>query len=869
MTAISTQATGSGDSNSTASYVGGVVPGDGDTLTIQPGFSLNINHNLTLGSNASGVGDALDVQGTIIGGTGYTLTLKGYDKTSNRAFVCSGTWNFAGKVKVPSVSEYQTVGSIASGAVFQPASGAVFEGDDPHISTWNKTINYEAVPTFLNRSGYDIKGRNIATGFVANLASDGLGAYGDSSFVVDAVTNPSGILATEVENQEDLSSHGDYWIDYHNCVLLFYTTSQPSYYAFQYHMDIGRWYGWGIESTADADKQILIDGCTFRYMGAPFGTTLDSVNDYATINCSHHKSVGSDAARGMSITNSTFEWCMNPIQMYSCEGNSSNYIDLTGNSYLYTPPGDSGNYRGASVIGISSKYIDTSDAVCDSRSYIYNGFISDGFVKVNNCSGRIGENLASCTEGLEANDGNYTSWGSIPDGSGFSSKGTSSNPNEFQRNTIKYGHRCGRIGSNLIVKDNKFFYFNHHGFVGPIDDGFYQNITIEGNIIAQTYGDMSGGWTLGYNYTHWLHNVSILNNTFDTGSRGIQFNDGEGTVVLGTKLRILNNIISNTSNGINRPANDSSNQTKIQLDWMDYNDDYNNAAADVAQATFIMSGAHYGSDEGNCLGVALQNPSDAPDATGRDLVMVVGSGSTTLSWGGGTPVEIVDDTGTATGGDWNTITDSTKSWSTNEHRCKNVRLTSGDMAGNVYMVKSNSSTSLELQWPSGNTSYTAILGVDYEIINPEVELTDTGANTVDAGISIFELPTAADTYTDSNIIVQSNSFSVDPLYVSTSTYDYTPQEETLFDAGYDGSDIGAISSGEAPVEVPESPNTEDNLYDFFKNLSYLGALVDMWYAWLGDQEYTGSLEDRMYAWLEDLGYSGSLPDKLYQYWLDH
>lgn len=808
MATIYTNGTGGGDNNTTSTYAGGIIPGDGDNLIIASGDTLNVTTDMTLGSNVSGIGHALDVRGILTGSAGPTLTLKGYDRDSNKAWTLSGEWNFGGKVKVPTTSEYQTIGTIESGAIMQPLSGAVFEGDDPRFSTWNPTVDYQAINNFLRSSSYAIKGRNLATGFIANAAGNGVGSFGDSSFVVETVTNPSGILATEVENFGDLTAHGDYWIDYNNGVLLFYTTNQVSYYAFSYSMVVGRWYGWGIDSTVDADKQSLFDGSIFRYMGAGFDTELSDVNKYATLNFSHHKSHGAVAARGMMARNCTFEWCTTPIQMYSCEGSGVDYIDLTGNTYKHTPPGDSGNYRGGHVVGITSTYIDTSDAICDGVAYIYRGFITDGFVKVNNCSGRISENLADSYQGLESLDGDYVAWGSISDGSGFSSAGTSDYPNKFERNVIKYGNRCGRVGSNLTVNDNRFYHFNHHGFVGPAADGYYENISVKNNVIAKCWGDMSGGYTFGYNYYHWLHNVVIENNTFDTGSRGIQFNDGEGTVLLATKASIVNNIISNTSNGIRRPDTDTNNQSKLQIDLMDNNNYYGNGnSADIVQATMIQSGVHYKSDSGNCVGVALFNPSDAPNPTGRALSMVVGTTSITLSWGGGDSVELVNETGTATGGDWNTIIDTSKSWDTNIHRCKNVLITSGDMAGNIYMVKSNNSNSLELLWKSGNASYANVTGANYRIIDPEVILTDSLGETIHAGICVFELTSVVGTYVDSNITIETNHTEVDPGYVSISNYNYTPTNEILATSGYGGTYVGAID-----ITSPPSPPGNNNPY---------------------------------------------------------
>lgn len=359
----------------------------------------------------------------------------------------------------------------------------------------------------------------------------------------------------------------------------------------------------------------------------------------------------------------------------------------------------------------------------------------------------------------------------------------------------------------MVVTNNKFVGYYHHGFVAKAAQGYFEDMTLSGNqvVSAPKTGDLSGGWTLGYNYHQWLHNVTIENNTFDTGNRSIYFNDTEGTVVLGTKLKIRNNNLTNAYYGIYLPTGNASNQTSMQIEHMDYNNEYGfTAASNVKQATFKMGGNLYLSDSGNVTGVALYNPSDAPNATGRALALTVGSGSATLSWGGGTPVQIVDDAGTSTAGDATTLTDTSKTWGTNAHRTKYLRITSGTATGQIYMIHNHTSNRLDL---ISNLAAPVSLGagVSYEIIKSETTLTDSGANTVQAGIYLPELPTVSGTYTDSGITIEQHGTAVDPQYVDAPGLDFTPLNVALKGVGYGGVDIGAVAVRSAVKKILRKP----------------------------------------------------------------
>jgi hypothetical protein len=299
-------------------------------------------------------------------------------------------------------------------------------------------------------------------------------------------------------------------------------------------------------------------------------------------------------------------------------------------------------------------------------------------------------------------------------------------------------------------------------------------------------GDMGGGWTLGYNYTQWIDDVEIEGNTFDTGNRSICFNDEEGTRVLGTRLKIWDNNLTNANTGINQPTNTATNQTKKQILRLDYNNEFGMTnAGNVKQGTPVKSSAEYNLDSSrNVKGIALFNPS-ALNETGKALELVVSGTpgvdfSMLLSWGGGTAVELVSAQGTASGGTGatshttpGTIVDSSKSWTTDAVRLDQGKIVSGTGNGQHFMVRTNNATTLTVM-PNVEAGTFTAPSTDsvYIVLKSDVQLSD-GTQTVEAGLYIPEVPLTAGTYTDTGITFESNALAVDPAY--TSSTDLTPQ----------------------------------------------------------------------------------------------
>jgi hypothetical protein len=810
---------------------GGTAPVAGDTVVIANTHVVTINvATPVLGSNASAVGHGVTVAsgGKLV--VGATLNADGFNTTTNRAVQvdAGGTLERAsgGNIVVTPASSWQTV--INNDGDFLWNGGTIESGEPWTFVERGRTVtNY--VPAKIKQLpgvGFvwvmPIDTTSVtfnAAGPLSNAAGTSVGTAEDNSFVVTATTNPVGWCTQRRSSFDTLVSLGDYYVDCPNSVV--YYVSDSNRITGTYTCKTHKWHGFGIQSARSGDSKFLVQNATFRRMGGNFGS-----HDSESINTSQ-RAVFMDrrvngavtAAREGYVRSCTFEYCVAPLQAYNSTNTQANPLDLSGNTYKYIPVVQ-GNMNGTVFLGYAS-HVKCDDSIFDMLAKIGSwwgrGAIGVTMRRLTGmaCCDSI---LGTSATGSIVEDCNMTDTGSMQDAGGFQVRGNAANgPNIYRRNKLTYGNRCGRVGSFMTIEDNEFVQFQHHGFVAPASAGFFTGIKIKNNIIRDVVktGDMGGGWTLGYNYTQWMDDVEIEGNTFDTGNRSIMFNDQEGTKVLGTRLKIWNNNLTNAHMGITQPTNTTSDQTKKQVLRLDYNNKHGMTnAGNVKQGTPVMSAAEYNLTSGrNVKGIALFNPS-ANNTTGKALTLVVSGTPGTdfsmlLSWGGGTAVELVSAQGTATGGTAatghavpGTIVDSGKSWTTDAVRLDQGKIVSGTGSGQHFMVRTNNATTLTVMPNVEAGTFTApASGSVYIVLKSDVQLSD-GAQTVEAGLYILEVPLTVGTYTDTGITFESNALAVDPLYVSATNL--TPTNLTLATSGFGGTYIGA-------KEPVSADNTAPNL----------------------------------------------------------
>ena len=811
-----------GDWSATATWTGGVVPGDGDTATINSGHTVTVDSTVTVGSNAAAVGHAVTVNGTLTVDSGVTLILKGYDVTSNRAMQIDAGATFApaagSTVQVVPTISWQTIINNNGDLI---ADGVTFESGEPWSFTeQGKTLTSYVQALFKKTStgnislfvvGESVAGTKRTYGPISNADETAVGTPLDNSFNVVSVTGgdltPYNILQTKVSSIDNLLNTGDYYVDCNNGVVYFLDTESKTRLSVTYTVKTHQWLGWGIQSVSNGPSRAIFTNCTFRRLGGKWGSHDSEYTQQAVLLQYRTNGVVNSEREGV-VTGCTFEYCILPLQVYNSTNTANDKINLTSNNYLYNPV-NTGNWQGSILFGYTS-HADVSgshfNTLCSVSGSILrtptNGLIYKNLTGQASINSFFGGGYGNLAEGCDMTD-----VGSFLDGGGFQVSGIDGSPNVWKNNICRYGNRAGRVGPYMTIEGNTFIGYEHHGFTSPASNGFFQGIRIKNNVIGASAltGNMSGGWTLGYNYTQWLDDIEIEGNTFDTGARAIHFNDQEGTYVLGTRLKIWNNNLSNSNYGIYQPPTSENGKTKKQLLRLDYNNEYGfTVASNVKQATFIKGGVEYNLDVArNIPGVALYNPSTVPLAEKTLQLVVSGTPGTDfsmlLSYGGGTAVELVSAQGTATGGTAatthttpGTLVDSTKSWTADAIRLDQGKITSGTGAEQVFMVRTNNATTITALPRNAQGTWTApSTDSVYIVLSSDVQLSD-GTNTVEAGIYLPDVPLSTGTYTDTGISAASHAVTVDPGYVDTANYDYRPTNSALESSGIDGGLIGAL-----------------------------------------------------------------------------
>ena len=677
-------------------------------------------------------------------------------------------------------------------------------------------------------------------------AATGLGVAGVTTGGVSfSNQSPAGILATEVTSLAAVNGTGKYFVNYDTGIVYWYSalTGTNSFKATYEYLSATSWKGWGINANQSSGS-LTTQYCTFQYLGDSTGAAAG----YSVICPGSKTGTGSTI---LSITNCTFSNCYQLLCLVGCIGTAGNPIQINNNVFGHARPG----YNTFTVLGFyqpASTYFQLNNNTfnqgsgCVVTCNTYGVLVAFTNMAINNNTGTC-YGLFSSQYAHEFTWANSTIQGNVlsstPLAGNFiqNPEGTSGNPFVISGNFIGHTGLSILAASSYCTIDSNIF---HHFYTGGMFVGTrgskYNNVVVTNNLFYGGFGSLTSNLystgtptvNIGQNFNAWLDVFQVINNTFLDNPQGVAVNGlfDPGSCYPITKCEFANNIILNDNAvvggvGFKRYANSSTNFSPITCLDLDYNLLYNDGTnysgflGTTANGTFMISGNKYNYASNNVTGVSLSQPTyGTAQGTGRSLVFTFTSAtSQTLAWGGGTAVQIVFDSGTVTGASSNDSTnglygenygvlnDTSKSWSTTlaNANCPAgtwLKMTSGTYSGNVYMVVSNTATSLYVAPAFAQTAGGGpTTGDTFTLYNAEVTLYDSGATySVNAGIDPRgPLPTS--TKTDSGITITMNDVTSNPSLVNANC-DASTASATAHNATFGASSpaVNAGTSTDAP-----------------------------------------------------------------------
>lgn len=792
--------TQSGDWSNTATWGGSAVPGAGDIAVIIPGTTVTVSDARTVGSKASGIGHAIDVQGTnsttygtlIVSGTGV-LTLRGFDTSSNRTGLIE---NFAHMTLQPGATLIQDIASDGQSSLSAQgilnavgSTGSHITFDIPAANkNWNNTGSTVISGAF--KTQYDVS-RNLivyslSNIFISNAAGNALGSFGDSSLSFGTST-PANAVTTEVASLADIVSPGQYYVDYQNGIFFFYSAVALSFTVTASYKYLTS-FNTGIDSTYNSTYcEAVFQYCDFNYQGSR------QADQVVAINAWHKKTpTAGGVSQNFSCKNCTFNYSGKITNWSDITGGSGDVIAFSNNTINgFT---DVNGYGGGITMNYgfgNSAYVDISNNNISCQTLFFRMVNSgDVFTLLNwtiNSNVFHGQTFAAglpdyslFADGM-MNGNFFLGYQGALDArmvDGFC--GSLNHPAVISNNVFAFPLRIVNYGAYTTFSNNVCIKAYHHGVssLGQANRNIV-NVNIQKNIITTDYED-AGGIEFGYNNFYMLDNVTASQNTIFniTGTAAIALGDlGDGVLVnLLTACNITSNLVVSALNGVKRIADTSTNLYRLGLAVNDYNNLYGNTNDFVGFnqfSTFTDANGLYNIDGArNILGVVLFDPNYGP-VSGKSLVLTYPSAhQPSLAWDGGTAVALRADNGTATGAvntflDYE-LADSTKSWTTDRSNAACPQgmwcvITAGTGAGQVNRVTNNTSTNLIMCLPWSVTPDSTSV---YSLYKSEVQLFDSGAsNYVRAGIDFRTLPVTAQT--DTGIAITFHPLTQNPNFVDS------------------------------------------------------------------------------------------------------
>lgn len=790
-----------------------IVPAAGNpTLHVASGESVD------LGSNVAGVGDAITIQGTnsatfgsVNVDPGGVLKVRSFDSTTNRLgvvqrfahFTNSGT--VIGAPKAGTLALLQCTG-ICAGAG-SGGTPAVFTNDTADWSVADSTTR-----TSLSNNGNSSPSSYYAGGsvyaamlldpWISNAGGTAIGSFGDSSLSFTSQsctpTCTDTFLTTEVATLAAVTSTGKYYVDYRLGFIWWWMDSGAGKtVTFTGNYKRLSFTPWAIFS----DSSLTYSAGTFDYTNFYYMGWTDSSSGGVVY--LKFKNMAGTSQTG-SVTNSRFDYCYRPVAIGTSNGTAGSPV-LIDNNYM-----DCGAPLGASdgcvfLTNSSQSYI----TITNNRQIGGGG--DGGVLFLNANSAGTWDHLAvrynvAQTAKFAIGSGDITgSWpdadishnavlgiGSLVDSRCFAGIwGTSGHPASLASNLAVHCMRGVNFGGYLNETDNTLLDTTHHGHSAPFqsttNETQFSNVTVTGNVVTGV------GYSLldfGYNRNIWGDVLTATHNTLAGTAPNWTFtdsSDGLGANLV-TKLTFKDNLITGSPNGgVLRVADTAVWMSRLHFTAADWNN--------VAGNTPNYSGWNrWATFTGitNVAGVSLADPSASVAFSGKTLAWTYTSATDhTLAWDGGTPVQLVLATGTATAGanstSNGTLTNGGASFATALNSASTptgcwIKITGGTGSGQIRRIMKNTATVLTVA-PAWTTTPDATS--TYAIVKSEVTLTAGDTSTVQGGIDYRSAPTS--TQSDTSVAMALNSTSM------PTTYAYTSGSLALWDAakGGTGTEMGA------------------------------------------------------------------------------
>jgi hypothetical protein len=834
MATFTSKATGNWSSGGQTTWNEVGVPGAGDTVTIAVGHVITVDTNTTIGSNASGVGHAITIAGTsstvfgkLVVPSGVTLTLRGFDSSTNTMMRVNQYGRFEGQSGATIVADTGSAITIIDNRGLFNCTGVIFNRAqaDKNFATDATGVNavtfssvsrgrYEPSQVYAYHFGPGVSEGGQTRRWISNAAGTDHGSFGDSSVSFSAVS-PAGILATEVSTYEGVNAIGKYFIDYDLGVIYFFIPTGTSGSTFNYtvaYRYLTLTGGASIRSVQNtAYNEATFDSCTFNY----WGPGLAVADDYV-LNVDNKSCVALAADRRLfRCQNCVFNFCQRCIGLKRCRGTAADPIILDGMTVRAAHGKDYGfvlhifraineyiswqNVRGTtyetvvSVTGGGTPPFAQSNWTIKNHVWKSRMFMDSAGTVINDFTwpGTVIENLF------------ILGFGSAPDSRAINDYGGDSTSDAIIKDSVFWRvMRWINLASYLTLQGNVLGQTFHHGTMGSVSlqDIYMTNITVKNNIGAQL---ANGAFVeLGYNKRQFIDNVTIDHNTVYRNEAGTTLDaaainaahtftdvgDGIGSQ-LNSNVKYRSNLLYLNGQGVLRGVDGAGIMHRLGITEADHNDVNGSTRADYVNfnrfSTFTKGNGNYNVDPTrNCLGVTLYDPSFATAAFKTLDYTYNSADNITLKWAGGTVTSIVlggagggvVGTGTATAGSNSpqtfssiggngTLTDSGKTWST----AMNNALTP---IGCWVKITAGTGSGQVRRITQCTTTVLTVAHAwtttpdttsTYVIYKSEVSLVD-GSDVVTAHIDARLIPTSSKQDTGINMSV--NSVSVNPNFVS-------------------------------------------------------------------------------------------------------